>query len=575
MEDKELNITSNSKIRFHSWSQFLIITAVAIAAVIISSFIRMRIDLTEDHRYTLSAPTHKVLSKLKNDVFIQVYLDGEMEIAFKKLKRSVREILDEFHILSKGRVDYEFINPSEGKDAKERDAQYQALINKGLNPINIHAKDNEGKVTQKILFPGMIINYNGAEVPINFLSNNANISYEQNLLHSEEGLEYQIIQVVSTLCSDSTYKVAFIEGHKELTEVEVGDAIMGLAKFFTIDRGAINGKPGILDKYSAVVVAGPETSFNDKDKLVLDQYLMNGGKIMWLLEEVKVDEDSLNYGETIALYRPLALEDQLFKYGIRINPSIVQDMECMQIPMNISSGSGSKQMVYLPWIYYPVLIPSQQSNITRNLNKVLGRFVNFIDTVGQDREIRKTVLLYTSPHSRVVHPPLLISLKEANSLPAPELFNKASLPVSVLLEGTFHSAFRNRLIDDIVGQQGFKIREESKPSKMIIVADGDLIRNGVNITAKGPVPLPLAPDKYSGGTFGNKDFIVNCLNYLVDDNGIMELRSREMKLRLLDKEIIRQHRVMIQIINVMAPIILVIISGLIYDFLRKKKYSRN
>ncbi len=573
MEDKGLNMKDNSNIRIRSWSQFIVILAIAVTAVIISSFLRMRIDLTEDNRYTLSAPTHRILSRLKNDVFIQVYLDGEMEIAFKKLKRSVKETLDEFHISSHGKVDYEFINPSDGKDTKERDARYDALINKGLNPINIHARDNEGRVSQKIIFPGMIINYNGVEVPVNFLSNNTYISPEQNLLHSEEGLEYQIIQVVSTLCSDTVYRVAFIEGNKELPEIEVADATMGLAKFFTIDRGKINGKPGILDRYAAVVVAGPETAFYEKDKLVLDQYLMNGGKIMWLLEEVKVDEDSLNYGETIALYRPLALEDQLFKYGVRINPSIVQDVECMQIPMNITSGSNGKQMVYLPWIYYPKLNPSQQSNITRNLNKVLGRFVNYIDTVGQDPEIRKTVLLSTSQNSRVVQPPLLISLKEANSPPAAELFIKSSLPVSLLLEGRFHSAFRNRLVDDIAGEKGFRIREESKPSKMIIVADGDLIRNGVNSSASGPVPLPLAPDKYSGSTFGNKDFFVNCLNYLVDDNGIMELRSREMKLRLLNKNLIREYRVAIQLINVLVPVLLVIISGLLYNFLRRKKYT--
>jgi ABC-2 type transport system permease protein len=575
MENKEVDILTPRNIRSKYWTQFIFISLVAVAFSLISMFIRLRIDLTEDNRYTLSVPTHRILTNIKNDIFIQVYLDGEMEIAFKKLRRSVKEILEEFHIASAGKVDYQFINPSEGKDSKSRETQYQTLINKGLTPVNIRARDNEGRTSQKILFPGMIVNFNGIEVPVNFLSNNTYLSPEQNLLHSIEGLEYQLIQVISTLCSDTVYKVAFLEGHGESPEIEVADATFSLAKFFTIDRGSIGGKTGILDKYAAVVIAGPETAFSEKDKLVLDQYIMKGGKVLWLLEEVRVNEDSLNNGETVALYRPLNIEDQLFRYGVRINPVIVEDVECMQIPINIMTGNSGKQMVFLPWIYYPLLSPSPESPITRNLNKVLGRFTNYIDTVGLDTQIKKKILLSTSIHCRTVGPPLLISLNEANSPPDPKLFNKSALPVAVLLEGKFQSAFHNRPVDDLVMDRNFKITDESRPSKMIIAADGNLIRNGVSRTGSGVVPLPLATDKYTGGTFGNKDFIINCLNYLVDDNGIMELRSRELKLRLLDKDLIRNNRFMIQVINTALPVVLVIIAGVCYNFFRKRRYTNS
>lgn len=269
---------SNKNIRLKSWLQFIIVVAAIIILSLAASLIRLRSDLTEDNRYTLSGSTKKVLSKVKNDIYIQVYLDGDIPIPLKRLKRSVSEMLDEFRITSGKKIDYEFINPSEGKDVKTRQTQYQSLMNKGLTPINIQSADVEGGSTQKIIFPGMIVNYNGIEIPVNFLENNPSIPYEQNILHSIEGLEYEMIQTISTLSSDTIYKVAFLEGQDEIPEIQTADIMRNLAKYVTIDRGAIGGKAGILDKYAAVVIAGPEKVFNESDKLVLDQYVMNGGK---------------------------------------------------------------------------------------------------------------------------------------------------------------------------------------------------------------------------------------------------------------------------------------------------------
>lgn len=562
-------------IKTRSWLQFSLTLLIIVLAVIAGSFLRVRIDLTEDKRYTLSEPTRKVLSGIKNDIFVQVYLDGEMPIPFKRLKRSVRETLDEFRIASGRKVDYDFINPSEGNNSQQRETQYQSLVSKGLNPVKINAGDVEGGLSQKIVFPGMIVNYNGIEVPVNFLKNNPSISAEENLLHSTEGLEYELIQPVATLSSDTIYKVAFIEGHDEIPEIEVADLTYNMAKFFTVDRGTIGGNPGILDKYAAVVIAGPEKEFTENDKFVLDQYIMNGGKVVWLIDEVNVNSDSLVYGETAALYRPLNIEDQLFRYGARINPEVVQDIDCAQIRLILSSGGTRQQPVSVPWLYFPKLTPYPKHPITRSLNKVRGEFVNYIDTVGLDKNIRKTVLLTTSGYTRTLSPPFMISLREAEMAPDEKSFSKSGLPVAVLLEGKFPSTFRNRITDNLVKGSGLKVKTESTVTKMIVIADGDIIRNEVRRTGTTESPLTLGQDKYTGEMFGNRDFLINCLNYLVDDNGIMELRSRELKLRLLNSSVIRKEKFKWQLINIAGPVLIVMIAGIIYNWLRRRKYTKD
>jgi len=566
--------TGDRSIKLKGWLQFLSVVAGIILISVISSFLRFRYDLTEDKRFTLSQPTRQVLSHLKNDIYIQVYLEGEIPIPLKRLKRSVGEMLDEFRIASGKKIDYEFINPSGGKDAKQRETLYQTLANKGLNPIDLHSGDLEGGSSQKIIFPGMIVNYNGIEVPVNFL-NNSTSSSEQNILRSVEGLEYEMIQTISTLSSDTVNKIAFIEGHGEIPEIETADITMNLARFFTIDRGVIGGKPGVLDKYAAIIIAGPEKVFNESDKLVLDQYIMNGGKVMWLIDEVAVNSDSLRFGTTVGLYRPLNIEDQLFRYGARINPVIVQDIECVPIRLMVMSGGIRQQAVSAPWIYYPLLQPAANNPITRNLNRVEGEFVNYIDTVGLDPAIRKTILLSTSEYSRTIYPPIMISLKEAEMTSVEKDFNKSNLPVAVLLEGVFPSAFKNRMVSNLTDDKNLRIRTDSKETRMIVIADADIIRNEVQRSGLKETPLPLGQDKYTGQVYGNRDFLINCLNWLVDKNGIMELRSRELKLRLLNHKIIKADKFKWQLINIAGPVIIVTLGGFLYSYFRRKKYTGN
>ncbi|HBZ21088.1 MAG TPA: gliding motility-associated ABC transporter substrate-binding protein GldG, partial [Bacteroidales bacterium] len=323
-----------------------------------------------------------------------------------------------------------------------------------------------------------------------------------------------------------------------------------------------------------VVIAGPEKEFDENDKFVLDQYIMNGGKVLWLVEEVNVNADSLVYGETAALYRPLNIEDQLFRYGARINAEVVQDIDCAQIRLILSSGGSRQQPVSVPWLYFPKLTPSSNHPVTRSLNKVKGEFVNYIDTVGLDINIRKSVLLSTSNYSRTLTPPFMISLREAELTPEERAFNKSALPVAVLLEGTFPSAFRNRITESLNKGSDLEVKTISEETKMIVIADGDIIKNEVRRTGTAETPMTLGQDKYTGEMFGNRDFLINCLNYLVDDNGIMELRSRELKLRLLNSSAIKTERFKWQAINIAGPVLIIIIAGLIFSWLRKRIYSK-
>jgi len=299
---------------------------------------------------------------------------------------------------------------------------------------------------------------------------------------------------------------------------------------------------------------------------------MNGGRVLWLAEEVRIDADSLTAGSTVALYEPLSFSDMLFRYGARINPVIVQDADCMLIPLKVTSPGGEAQYVPVPWIYYPLLRPSDGHPVTRNLNRVKAEFAGTVDTVGRDHDIKKSILLTTSGRTRTVTPPLVISLDEAEERLPQDMFTAGALPVAVLLEGTFPSVFTNRMTESIMGEAGRTILTESKPTKMIVVADGDIIRNEVSWAKGVAEPLTLGLDRYTMQTFGNKDFLVNSINYLVHDNGLIEMRSREIKPRLLDQARIKSQRTMWQLVNTLVPVLIIILAGVAYNRLRQRHF---
>ena len=399
----------------------------------LSSIVSFRIDLTSEKRYSLSASTREILKGLEEELFVQIYLEGDMPIGFKKMRNSLKDMLDEFRVYSKMRIDYEFIDPSKNPDQKVRNEVFRELAAKGLKPTNVQVTEKDGGTSQKILFPGLILNYKKMEMAVNLLRNNPSLSSEQNLNHSIEGLEYQLIGSVKNVSADTIYKVAFIEGHGELDEYQVADITMELARFYNIDRGVIGGTPGILDDYSAIIIAKPESRFPEEDKFVIDQYIMNGGKVIWLIDAVQVSWDSLAYtSSTVGIYHPLNIEDQLFKYGVRINPTLIKDINSALIPVNIALAGEQPEFAPAPWLYFPLIIPPNDLSITRNINPVKLEFVNSVDTVGGNSDIRKTYLLHSSQYTSTVNTPCLISLEEVRRTPEEREFCQSFLPLAVL-----------------------------------------------------------------------------------------------------------------------------------------------
>ena len=554
-------------------SEFLAVIAALAVIGVLSSHWFFRIDLTAEKRFTLSSKTKYILKNLNKEVYVQVFLDGEMPVGFKRMRTAVKDVLDEFEAYAGKRLSYAFINPSEGKTTKERDKYYQELYKKGLRPADVQQRDKEGGVSSKIIFPGAVINYNGMEIAVNFLNNNPSLPAAVNLNHSIEGIEYNLIRGIKTLSADTVYRIAFTEGHGELPEIEVEDAEKELAIYFNIDRGMIGGRPGILDKYAAIIIAKPTRPFSEADKFVLDQYVMQGGKILWLLDKVMIDADSLVYASsTFGVPLDLHLNDMLFKYGVRLDGSLIQDMRCGMIPVNTAIVGNAPHYVPAPWLYYPLMAP-QKHSVSRNLNLVKGEFVNPLDTVEGNGKIDKHILLRTSRYTRTRGAPLMVSLEEIKKPPPVKDFNRSGLITGVVLEGRFESVFRHRMLSAVIpgGYAGFK--EESVPTRMIIFSDGDIIRNGVRRVGGKWISLPLGQDRLTQQTYGNKDLIVNAVNYLVDDQNLMELRGREFKLRLLDREKINAQRMYWELFNTLLPVLLIVIAGIIVNMVRKHKFA--
>ncbi len=561
-------------IRQHHLIQVGLTLLIVILLWIIGSKMYFRIDLTSEKRFTLTKETKRILKELPGEIYVKVYLEGDIPVGFKKLRNSVKETLDEFRVYGGKNIQYEFINPAVNPDVKTRSQLYNDLYEKGLRPTNLMIRDDEGANSEKIVFPSALVSYNGVEVPVNFLKNNVGLTAEENLNNSMQTVEYELIKPIHSLTSKKIDKVAFIDGHGELDEFEVGDIYKEIANSFDIFRGVIGGKPGTLDSFKTIIIARPLKEFSEADKLVIDQYIMKGGKVLWLVDEVNANPDSLASGTTFAFVNNTNLGDMLFTYGVRINTSLVQDIQCNVIPINTALRGSQAKWTPMPWLYYPLISPLVDHPVSRNLNMVLARFPGSIDTVGANGKIKKTPLLLTSPYTRQVNVPTMISLEEVKKTPTRNDMNGGHKTIAVLLEGQFASVFRNRQPSSVITGYAEPVLKESKPTRMIVIACGDLIRNDVRMTPQGPVSAPLGYDRYTRQTFGNKDFLMNCIQYLSDDAGLMELRSKNFKLRLLDKQRVREEKTKWQVINTLIPAAIVILFGIYYNYRRRIKYTK-
>jgi len=579
----EKNRNKQRNLRRNSQVQMLSGVLIILLANIIGSFVFTRFDLTSEKRYSLSPATKELLKKTDDIVYFRVYLEGDFPAGFKRLRNATKEMLDEFRAYNKN-IQYEFVNPSQSEDAKERDDTYQLLMEKGLQPTNLQVNTKEGR-EQQTIFPGLIANYKSNELAVELLNSQIGVSPEEVLNNSIQALEFRLASAIRDLTVIIKPSVAFIRGHGELENRDIYDIGQALSKQYSVGVVSIGGqissltkrdsvsadKTRIINKYDAIIIAKPDSSFSEKDKFIIDQYIMRGGKVLWLIDPVFATMDSLqSTTTTLGLALDLNLDDMLFNYGVRINQNLIMDLNALSIPLRTGQVGDQPKIDFFPWFYFPVITPTQSHPIVKNLNAIKTEFISSIDTI-RVPDVRKTILLKTSPYSRTVNAPALITLAILEQQPDERAYTGPEQTVAVLLEGEFKSDFENRIPPEIQNSRDIGFIPRSKPTRMVVVSDGDVIRNQLHYS-KG-YPMPLGYDQFTGQTFGNKDFILNVLDYLMDESGLISIRSRDLKLRLLDMTRVNNNKFFWQAFNIMFPVLLVLIFGFIQNYLRKRKYA--
>lgn len=546
----------------------LIIVLINIA----SSYIFTRFDLTSEKKYTLSPATKKLLKELDDIVFFKIYLEGDFPAGFKRLRNETKEILDEFRAYSKN-IEYEFINPFEGHSKSEIRNIYNQLIEKGLEPTQLQIKKEEG-ASQQIIFPGAVVTYKGRDLPLQLLTGQIGSGPEQAINNNIQQLEYNISNIIRRHSIALKPTIAFIEGHGELDPIEVADISYALKEYYEVRRVRINYQLKALDGLDAIIIAQPDSMFDNKDKFIIDQFVMKGGKVLWLMDMVKAEMDSLRTrDETIAIPLNLNIDDMLFKYGVRINTNMVMDLNALPIPVVTGMIGNQPQQSLISWFYFPLIMPLEKHPIVKNLNAIKTEFVSTIDTVSA-KMVNKTFLLRTSRYTRLINAPAIVKLDVLRKKPEEIEYNKPFQPIAVLLEGKFESIFKNRIPIEIAENKEIGFKDTSVNTKMIVISDGDIIRNQVDGRGGKSFPLPLGYDKYTRQTFGNKEFILNCMNYLCDDSELISVRARELTLRLLDRAKLSKAKNTIILINLVIPVLLVLGFGILQFILRKRKYSK-
>ncbi len=563
--------TAEPKRNFKSQAitELILVIITLIFINLVGAYYFFRFDLTKEKRYTLSKASISMAQQVDEVFYAKVYLEGEFPAGFKRMSKSVREMLDEFAAYSGGNIQYEFIDPFAEADNKKSADIIEELVSKGLQPTNVQTKKDD-ESAQKIIVPGAVFYYKGKEIGANFLKGQFGANPEDVINSSIELIEYEIANALRKALEKKATTIAFIDDHGELGQWEVADARAELEQYYDVKRIALGNFPPLeLNKFAALIIARPTQTFSDYDKFKLDQYVMNGGKILWLVETQIADMDSLQTEpQFITGSYELNLDDILFRYGVRVNYNIVQDLQCEAIPVLAGMKNGMPQQKLLPWVFFPVANPDTEHPIVKNLDPVWFQFAGTIDTTS-NKDIRKTVLLRTSPYSRIINAPARVDLAIVRSKPDPELFTGNGFPLAVLLEGSFSSIFQYRAGATPDPELPFKERIEH--NKMIVVSDGDVIRNQRK-KSTGEI-YPLGYNRYTNQQFGNKRFILNCIDYLCDDSGLIEIRSKEITLRLLDKAAVKSDKTKWQLINILFPILIILFFGYLNAQVRKRKYA--
>ena len=577
--------TGRKSLRRSHWIEMGATVLVVVAVSVIGNYIFLRADLTAEKRYTLSKHTKEMLKKIDEPVLFRVYLEGEFPADFKRLQSETKEMLNQFRAYNSN-IDYEFFNPNAFESKEEQQMFYQKLAQKGIQPTQIQVKGENG-VTQQILIPAADVYYRGRETTVQLLQSQKYVNDADLLNNSIQNLEYNLSSAIRALARGEKRSIGFLQGHGELSGPVLYDFQRSLQEFYSLDYVTIDGQIQALtahrmsekdssysfyNLYDLIIVAKPTQPFSEKDQFILDQYIMYGGKVLWLLDATDADIDSLaSRGQFIATRLPLDIDEMLFTYGVRVNPDLAMDVRCRPIPIQVGMVGEKPQFEFRPWFYFPEIVPLGDHPIVRNLDLIKTDFVSTIDLIDID-EVRKTVLLTTSEYTRVKNAPVMVDLADAQVEPDQRLYNRGQRPIAVLLEGTFRSAWRNRLSPDFKATEAMGFRSESGDNKMIVIADGDIVRNRY-IAAEGAV-LPMGYDFYTQTQYANKELLLNAVNYLVGDEGLMASRSRNIKLRKLDVMKVKEERTKYQIINVALPVALLAIGGGVIAIVRRKKYRK-
>ncbi len=538
---------------------------------LVSNAFFYRFDLTQDHRYTLSNASITIIKKIKDPLFIKVYLQGDMPAEFNRLQRETQDLLEEFQAYNSN-INFSFVDPLENED--ESMDNIKKLYLKGLTPVNITV-DDKGKQSQSMVFPWATAVYNNQEVSIPLLKNIMGASTTQKVIGSVQHLEYSIADALHKISSDKKKSIAVLKGNGELPDIQLAKFLLQVRESyhigpFTLDSVASNplGSLDALQKFDLALIAKPTEAFSDAEKQVLDQYIIQGGKTIWLIDQVTMEMDSLytDSGSNLAFPRDLNLNDMFFKYGFRINPDLVKDEQGSPIQLASGAQGSATQLQEFNWKFAPQVYPTSAHPIVKNLGGIKFDFANPIDTLKNG--IQKTILLQSSPYSKKIGTPFEVNLNSVTEETSPnEYLNKGNIPLSVLLEGSFHSVFENR----VLAFDQKKYKAIGKNSKMIVISDGDIIKNQLD---KNFQPVELGYDPRSGNLYDNKDFMINCVNYILDDNGLINIRGKDLDLALLDKEKVYENYTAIQFITIGLPLVFLVLFGIVFSYLRKKKYSR-
>ena len=522
---------------------------------IIAAFMFFRWDLTQEKRYTISDATKKLLQNLEHQVVIKVYLTGDFPAGFERLERAIQETLESFVDEGGSNVAYHFIEPTDPK-------LQEKLIEKGLIPTNLFANE-EGKRTERLVFPGAVLVYEGKEYPVQLLKGNKSATPEQQLNQSYEGVEFELASAIRRLAQKDRKRIGILVRHTKVPPPRFSDFLANLQQNYDLYFDVQN--PENWDKGDLLIISKPDTPFDEDEKFRLDQFVMRGGKLLLFADGARVDSVSLE--GTFAQPLDVNLDDLLFKYGCRINQNLIKDLSCAMIPLNVGNMGDKPQIKPMPWRFFPLINNFGKHPIVRNLDALYARFPSSIDTI-QVEGIKKTPLLLSSRYTQLRKAPVLVGYNEARQQPDPREYNAGEKPIAMLLEGSFSSLYNNRLLPNDPRMKSFV--GKSKPTQIIVVSDGDLIVNDIDY--KRDAPLPLGYDRLSGNTFANRDFALYAVDYLADSEGLITARNKQVTLRPLDKLRLKEERTQWQLLNLLGPLVLIGLIGAAWQWNRKRRY---